>query len=319
MNERRDDKRMRNDSPGALAERLRIAVSECDQHGYLATLVKSTEDAYQTGDRLSDLATDAARELERLSVSHPSAESAITPDVDDEMPLDPDAIRIQFSEWWAGREGDEQVAFEAYEAAAHHYKSSTPSSASANKLTKPAQVGNTIFGVGVDERMVIERAQREHDYMQTPEKEAVRIAASNMAFRSIHLQVALQELVELKAMKDGFGVPPFGEHNNDAARADYERRKPLAWERARELLAGVSPPSPEPALEPDGYAVLLDDPNVDGTPGGCGYWYVGAYRTEAVAKNVAERGKQGARVVPMYFAPPSSTRSAIPANTPGKG
>lgn len=56
--------------------------------------------------------------------------------------------------------------------------------------------------------------------------------------------------------------------------------------------------------EPDGYAVLLDDPNVAGTPGGCGYWYVGAYRTEAVAKNVAERGKQGARVVPMFFTPP---------------
>lgn len=43
------------------------------------------------------------------------------------------------------------------------------------KLTQPAQVGNTIFGVGVDERMVIERAQREHSYQQTPEKEAERI------------------------------------------------------------------------------------------------------------------------------------------------
>lgn len=44
-----------------------------------------------------------------------------------------------------------------------------------SKLTKAAQVGNTIFNVGVDERMVVERAQREHDYQQTPEKEAERI------------------------------------------------------------------------------------------------------------------------------------------------
>jgi hypothetical protein len=43
------------------------------------------------------------------------------------------------------------------------------------KLTKPAQVGNTVFGVGVKERTVIERAQREHDYQQTPEREAARI------------------------------------------------------------------------------------------------------------------------------------------------
>lgn len=32
------------------------------------------------------------------------------------------------------------------------------------KLTKPAMVGGTIFGVGVEERLVIERAQREYEY-----------------------------------------------------------------------------------------------------------------------------------------------------------
>lgn len=46
------------------------------------------------------------------------------------------------------------------------------------KLTAPAQIGNTIFGVGVSERLVIERAQREHDYQQTPAREAIRIAHS---------------------------------------------------------------------------------------------------------------------------------------------
>jgi uncharacterized protein YqiB (DUF1249 family) len=37
------------------------------------------------------------------------------------------------------------------------------------KLKKPAQVGNTVFSVGVSERAVIERAQREYDYQHSPE------------------------------------------------------------------------------------------------------------------------------------------------------
>ena len=43
------------------------------------------------------------------------------------------------------------------------------------KLTKPAQVGNGRFGIGVSERLVIERAQREYQYQNTPEREAERI------------------------------------------------------------------------------------------------------------------------------------------------
>lgn len=43
------------------------------------------------------------------------------------------------------------------------------------KLNKPAQVGNTRFSIGVSERLVIERAQREHEYQNTPEKEAERL------------------------------------------------------------------------------------------------------------------------------------------------
>ena len=42
-------------------------------------------------------------------------------------------------------------------------------------LTKPAQVGGTRFGVGISERTVIERAQREYEYQTTPEKEAERM------------------------------------------------------------------------------------------------------------------------------------------------
>jgi hypothetical protein len=42
------------------------------------------------------------------------------------------------------------------------------------KLTKVAQVGNTVFHVGVSEQHVIQRAQREYEYEQTPERQALR-------------------------------------------------------------------------------------------------------------------------------------------------
>jgi hypothetical protein len=58
------------------------------------------------------------------------------------------------------------------------------------KLTKPAQVGNTVFGVGVKERTVIERAQREHDYQQTPEREAARIDRGKTSMEAFQSHVA---------------------------------------------------------------------------------------------------------------------------------
>jgi regulator of replication initiation timing len=42
------------------------------------------------------------------------------------------------------------------------------------KLTKIAQVGNAVFHVGVSERLVIERAHRQYEYEQTPERVAKR-------------------------------------------------------------------------------------------------------------------------------------------------
>jgi len=42
------------------------------------------------------------------------------------------------------------------------------------RLTKPAQVGNTIFDTGVEERLVIDRAHREYEYQQTPERQEDR-------------------------------------------------------------------------------------------------------------------------------------------------
>jgi len=43
------------------------------------------------------------------------------------------------------------------------------------KLKKPAQIGSTIFGVGIDWRTVIERAQREYVYQKKPEITAARL------------------------------------------------------------------------------------------------------------------------------------------------
>jgi hypothetical protein len=50
-------------------------------------------------------------------------------------------------------------------------------------LKKSAQVGGTIFGVGVKERLVIERAEREFEYQQRPENEAERLKRAE-AFRA---------------------------------------------------------------------------------------------------------------------------------------
>lgn len=44
------------------------------------------------------------------------------------------------------------------------------------KLTRDAKVGNGRFGAGVSARLVVEAAQRQHEYEVTPEKEAERIA-----------------------------------------------------------------------------------------------------------------------------------------------
>lgn len=42
------------------------------------------------------------------------------------------------------------------------------------KLTKISQVGNTIFHPGVSVQMLVERAEREYEYEQTPERKALR-------------------------------------------------------------------------------------------------------------------------------------------------
>lgn len=64
------------------------------------------------------------------------------------------------------------------------------------KLTKPALVGNTRFGVGVGARLVVERAQREYEYQVTPEKEAERIKRGQ------------EQIEEFRAALSPQGTPP---------------------------------------------------------------------------------------------------------------
>lgn len=132
-------------------------------------------------------------------------------------------------------------------------KLAVPSSTRA-KLTEPAQVGNTVFHAGVDESMVIERAKREYNYLQTPEKESARIARSNAAFRGLHCSVALAELVRLKDIKDALddhaaGVKLLPGDQWFAMNEDYRANKPRAWESARTALT-ATPPICAPASEP---------------------------------------------------------------------
>jgi hypothetical protein len=60
------------------------------------------------------------------------------------------------------------------------------SESDAKTLDKPAIVGNTRFGVGVSERMVVERAQREYEYQTTPEKEGERLERVKAFTEALH-------------------------------------------------------------------------------------------------------------------------------------
>lgn len=107
-------------------------------------------------------------------------------------------------------------------------------------LEKPAQVGNTIFGIGVSERLVIERAQREHGFRQRTTFEVVRCLSADNTLKRMWLESALADLVALKGIKDALDEHREGRRkldDFDKMEAEYKERKPLAWRRAMELLA----------------------------------------------------------------------------------
>lgn len=69
------------------------------------------------------------------------------------------------------------------------------------RLDKPAQVGNGVFGKGVSARFVVESAQRNYEFHQTPEKQAERAAAiqgTNFLIELRDLQIG-----ELTRQRDG--------------------------------------------------------------------------------------------------------------------
>ena len=89
-------------------------------------------------------------------------------------------------------------------------------------------------------RSAIAKANRESDFQRQRAVLAEHHAfvmetfAKAAAMKSDALFAALKELVELKNMKDEMSLMLLREEGGMGT--DYDRRKPLAWQRARELV-----------------------------------------------------------------------------------
>jgi hypothetical protein len=90
------------------------------------------------------------------------------------------------------------------------------------KLTKPAQIGNGIFEPGIPERLVIERAQREYLYQQTPEKEAERL-------KKVEAFVAEVNAVGGQCATCGFKYWEYHGHIIPCPRCELERVEKLVY------------------------------------------------------------------------------------------
>lgn len=119
-------------------------------------------------------------------------------------------------------------------------------------LTKPAQVGGTIFDAGLRESLVIERAQREYEYQQTPEREAERIAR----FKNFKGSVATWQ--ELEDALDA--LEQFAKGDSTTGRVCME----VHYERAKDILQRLrglcGTPTPRSASGPasDELEILLN-------------------------------------------------------------
>lgn len=81
------------------------------------------------------------------------------------------------------------------------------------KLTKPARVGNGTFGVGVSARLVVEAAQRQHEYRQakTPDAEREHAAALASALEFVReRQAKTQALIDAGKCPDCEGAGVWG-------------------------------------------------------------------------------------------------------------
>ncbi len=81
------------------------------------------------------------------------------------------------AEWWDAHACPKQVLKDGRTLGEWAAAAATAAAASDSwpKLTKPARVGNGTFGVGVSARLVVEAAQRQHEYnaedaARTPEQ-----------------------------------------------------------------------------------------------------------------------------------------------------
>lgn len=147
------------------------------------------------------------------------------------------------------------------------------------KIGKPAMVGAVSFGVGISSRLVVEAAQRHHEYSQDPAVEAERmqrIRAFAASVREDHPEQTVDTLRCTCPSGDGSLQWPCPEHSGGAqgereafeayrdrrnAQLESEGHKPgskwhvthahyATWEAARAALAQ---PSPAPELERPGF------------------------------------------------------------------
>lgn len=81
------------------------------------------------------------------------------------------------------------------------------------KLTKPARVGSGTFGVGVSARLVVEAAQRQHEYRQakTPDAEREQAEALACAMEFVReRQAKTQALIDAGKCPDCEGAGEWG-------------------------------------------------------------------------------------------------------------
>lgn len=90
-------------------------------------------------------------------------------------------------------------------------------------LDKPAQVGNTSFGVGVKISTVIARAQREYEYQNTPEKLAEHKQAFQDWHNAINQQSGVREVMLLKqALPHLKNLSKLSKYTKDGAQKKYD-------------------------------------------------------------------------------------------------
>jgi hypothetical protein len=112
-----------------------------------------------------------------------------------------------------------------------------PSAEAELRLDSPAQVGNARFGKGTLHRLVIEAAQRHHAHMNTPEKEADRIARGEAFVNALRVGVDAAERPNDKAEQMMCDIVAHGISVQWIAPADFVAEQPKALSDEQMLAA----------------------------------------------------------------------------------